>query len=226
MKINAKLSPYWKKFIRDLLVIIIVTTAFRSAVADWNDVPTGSMEPTILPGDRIYINKIAYDLKVPFTTWHIAEWSNPERGDIVVLYSPADGKRLVKRVIGLPGDIVSMKNNILTINGEPLEYKSDNQKIFPDRISQTKVISETLGDIDHPITINPSNLTKRSFGPMKIPDDQYFVMGDNRDYSFDSRFFGCVDRDQIIGHSTAVVFSFDLDKYYMPRWSRFFEGIQ
>ena len=86
-------------------------------MADWNDVPTGSMKPTILEGDRVFVNKLAYDLKVPFTTWHITEWSNPHCGDIVVFFSPKDGKRLVKRVIGLPGDTVELQNERLVING-------------------------------------------------------------------------------------------------------------
>src|SRR5712672_2734100 len=100
---SAPLSPpsrsqrFWRQVL--VLAFIFVTlSAIRSAIADWNDVPTGSMIPTILEGDRIFVNKLAYDLKVPFTTWHIAEWSNPQRGDIVVFYSPKDGRRLVKRV--------------------------------------------------------------------------------------------------------------------------------
>src|SRR6266700_413814 len=81
------------------------------------------MKPTILEGDRVYVNKLAYDLKVPFTTWHIVEWSNPRRGDIVVFYSPYDGKRLVKRVIGLPGDTLELRNDNLSLNGDPVVYK-------------------------------------------------------------------------------------------------------
>ncbi len=92
----------WTEWVKPILVVIVVCSTFRSAVADWNDVPTGSMNPTILEGDRIVVNKLAYDLKIPFTTWHIAEWSDPKNGEIVVCYSPKDGTRLVKRVIGVP----------------------------------------------------------------------------------------------------------------------------
>src|SRR6266481_8840380 len=95
----------------------------RSSLADWNVVPSGSMQPTILVGDRVLVNKLAYDLKVPFTTWHVLEWANPRRGDIVVFYSPYDGKRLVKRVVGLPGDTVELRNNALVLNGQPVHYK-------------------------------------------------------------------------------------------------------
>src|SRR5262245_40087463 len=92
----------WKEWVKPLMICGLLVGSIRSAVADWNDVPTGSMKPTILEGDRVVVNKLAYDLKVPFTTWHVAEWGNPQRGDIVVFFSPVDGTRLVKRVIGLP----------------------------------------------------------------------------------------------------------------------------
>src|SRR5262245_29402594 len=103
----------WKEWILPFLIILILGCSLRSAVADWNYVPSGSMKPTILEGDRIFVNRMAYDLKVPFTTWRIAQWADPQRGDIVVLYSPQDGKLLVKRVIGLPGDVIELRNNQL-----------------------------------------------------------------------------------------------------------------
>ena len=113
-------SRWWRQEIRPLLIFALVMFSIRSSLADWNVVPSGSMQPTILVGDRVLVNKLAYDLKVPFTTWHIAEWSNPQRGDIVVFFSPKDGTRLVKRVIGLPGDTVELRNDQLIINGQPV----------------------------------------------------------------------------------------------------------
>src|SRR6516162_5299237 len=113
---RARARIWWRKDIRPLLITALAMFAVRSSLADWNDVPTGSMKPTILEGDRVYVNKLAYDLKVPFTTMHLAQWSDPQRGDIVVFYSPYDGKRLVKRVIGLPGDTLELRNNSLVIN--------------------------------------------------------------------------------------------------------------
>src|SRR5580693_8030472 len=103
----------WWKQLRGIVFIIVLFAAFRSAVADWNDVPTGSMIPTILEGDRIFVNKLAYDLKVPFTTAHLLTWSDPKRSDVVILFSPADGERLVKRVVAVPGDTIELRNNIL-----------------------------------------------------------------------------------------------------------------
>src|SRR5438067_11429084 len=119
---KKKLHKLWREHIRPLAVIILVLCSIRSAVADWNTVPTGSMKPTIMEGDRIWVNKLAYDLKVPFTTWHLAEWADPRRGEIVVFNSPADGKRLVKRIVGIPGDTVQLVNDQLIINGEAAHY--------------------------------------------------------------------------------------------------------
>src|SRR5689334_25136669 len=113
----------WRRHLKAIAIVVLVLTAFRSAVADWNDVPTGSMKPTIVEGDRIFVNKLAYGLKVPFTTWHLARWSAPSRGEVVVFNSPADGTRLVKRVVGLPGDQIWMVDDQLYVNGQPLSYQ-------------------------------------------------------------------------------------------------------
>src|SRR5215203_1375236 len=121
---RARLRRWWLKDIRPLLIMALVLCSIRSSLADWNIVPTGSMKPSILEGDRVFVDKRAYDLKVPFTTWHLAEWGNPQRGEIVVFYSPKDGMRLVKRVIGLPGDLVELRDNRLIINGEPVQYET------------------------------------------------------------------------------------------------------
>lgn len=205
----------WREWIRPLLIVVVVLCSFRSAVADWNDVPTGSMKPSIVEGDRIFVNKLAYGLRVPFTSWLIAEWSGPQRGDIVVFSSPADGKRLVKRVIGLPGDKIRLRKNRLFINGQAVEYEPLNAA--SGRLSA----SEKLTGHSHPIMITPAVRSKRSFAPIVVPEGQYFVMGDNRDESFDSRFFGCVERNRIAGQATMVVISVDPENHYWPRWKRF-----
>src|SRR5258706_4905367 len=128
----SRARNWWRKEIRPLLVLTLVLFSIRSSLADWNDVPSGSMRPTILEGDRIFVNKLAYDLKVPFTTRHIAEWSNPQRADIVVFFSPHNGKRLVKRVVGLPGDTIELRNNALVINGQLVEYQPIAQELLRD----------------------------------------------------------------------------------------------
>src|SRR5437867_6033459 len=122
-KVRSRARHWWRKEIRPLLVLALVLFSLRSSLADWNDVPTGSMKPTILEGDRVFVNKLAFDLKVPFTTWRLATWGEPKRGDIVVFFSPYDGIRLVKRVIGLPGDQIELRDNKLFVNGTAVDYR-------------------------------------------------------------------------------------------------------
>lgn len=221
---------WWKQEIRPLLIMVLVLCAVRSSLADWNDVPTGSMRPTILEGDRVWVNKVAYDLKVPFTTWHIAEWSHPQRGDIVVFFSPHDGLRLVKRVVGLPGDTIEVRNNALIINGNPVEYQPIAQELLRDIPAAERVgrvfASEQLPGQTHAVTGNPAASGKRHTEPHIVPAGEYFMMGDNRDDSFDSRFWGTVDRKQIVGRATAVVMSLDKQHSWKPRWQRFFTPLQ
>ncbi len=125
MKRNLERTWVWvrKSGLIGMVMVVLVVLSVRSAIADWNDVPTGSMKPTILIGDRIFVNKLAYDLKVPFTGWRLAQRGNPERGHIVTCWSPENGSRLVKRVVGVPGDTLAMENGKLLLNGQALDYQ-------------------------------------------------------------------------------------------------------
>lgn len=229
IEFKKMLSRWWIEWIRSVLLIVLVITSFRSAIADWNDVPSGSMKPTIFEGDRIVVNKVAYDLKIPFTTHQIFSWENPARGDIVVLYSPADGKRLVKRVVGLPGDEVAMIDDRLVVNGDFVSYAP----LPPGMVNgqtpdgQGKVLAmETLGETDHAVMVPRGGHSSPIFAPVTVPDDSYFVMGDNRHESFDSRYFGSVARKQIVGQATMVAASVDPKRNYLPRWERFLHKLQ
>jgi signal peptidase I len=216
----------WREWIKPLLVVGLVLGSFRSAIADWNDVPSGSMKPTILEGDRVFVNKIAYDLKVPFTTWRVREWSNPERGDVVVLYSPADGRRLIKRVVGLPGDKLEMKDNKLIVNGVAADYEPLPSSALAGIDPGMSAFEEKAPSArPHPIWTNSSHPSFAGIEAVTLPEGRYFVMGDNRDNSFDSRFFGTVQRTSILGRATAVVLSLDF-KNKRPRWSRFFTRLE
>lgn len=223
-------SMIWQEWIKPIIIILAVLAPLRSAVADWNDVPTGSMKPTILEGDRVVVNKLAYDLKVPFTTYRVATWDNPERGDIVVLFSPADGRRLVKRVVGLPGDTIMMRNNVLFINDEPAEYDEidwSTLRGMKDSDSESALFAtERIEDREHAMMSTPGKPSMRNFGPIVIPGDEYFVMGDNRDNSYDSRWLGFIERRRIVGEVVAVAFSLDRNDYFKPRFARFFQGLE
>jgi signal peptidase I len=225
LRIRAR--KFWREELRSLLITALVIFAVRSSFADWNSVPSGSMKPTIMEGDRIFVNKVAYDLKVPFTTLHLAEWSAPQRGDIVVFYSPKDGMRLVKRTVGLPGDTVELRHDQLIINGAAVEYKSIADELLPDLNASDRAnsvyASEQLPGRTHLVAGIPSVPALRDFGPIQVPDGCYFMMGDNRDNSADSRYIGTVKLDEIVGRSSRVALSLDYDHYFLPRWNRFFK---
>ena len=228
-RVRSNAQKWWRTEIRPILIIALVVFSIRSSLADWNDVPSGSMKPTILEGDRVYVNKLAYDLKVPFTTWHVVEWANPDRGDIVVFYSPHDGKRLVKRVIGLPGDTIELRADKLILNGQPLEYTAVPNTYLLDLPAEERqthsFATEQLPGRAHPVAAWPAVRARRDFGPFTVPPGQYFMMGDNRDNSFDSRYFGPVERKRILGRATMAVLSFDRADHWLPRWHRFFSTL-
>jgi signal peptidase I len=219
-------SWFWREWLRPLALAAAIVFPLKSAVADWNYVPSGSMIPSILPGELVWINKLAYDLKVPFTTVHLAAWGSPQRGDVIVFYSPADGTRLVKRVVGLPGDLIESRNDRLYINGTPLAYDGFAGVTQPAGVpAGAQLAAERLAPRPHLMMVLPNVPALRTFGPVRVPPGQYFAMGDNRDNSHDSRFFGCVARDRILGRATAVVASIDFDRYGQPRFGRFGNAI-
>ena len=228
-KFRTRARKIWREEIRPLAIVAIIVFAARSSFADWNKVPTGSMKPTIVEGDRVFVNKLAYDLKVPFTTLHLAEWSAPKRGDIVVFRSPQDGTRLVKRTVGLPGDTVELRAEKLIINGEIVEYKSIADELVPDVSAHDRAISEfateQLPGRSHLVAAIPALSALRNFGPVQVPEGSFFMMGDNRDNSYDSRYFGAVKRSRILGHATSVIASLDAEHHWRPRWDRFFSSL-
>jgi len=224
------LTRTWRRlrqsWLFSILVMLLVVGGFRSAVADWHDVPTGSMQPTIQIGDRIVVNKLAYDLKIPFTRVRLLTWGEPARGEIVTCYSPADGARLVKRVVAVPGDVIEMRGSRLLINGEtatyaPLPGAADGGAEPPGVVYWT----EDLTGREHTVAIMPDARAVRDFGPVAVPAGKFFMMGDNRDNSGDSRHFGFVDRSAVAGRVVGVALSLDKADAWRPRWSRFFQRL-
>ena len=231
---NERLRKSWCWLRRSgalsLVIVVLVSLSFRSAIADWNDVPSGSMKPTILIGDRIFVNKLAYDLRVPFTNLRLASWADPQRGgDIVICWSPVDGTRLVKRVAAVPGDTVAMENGRLLINGEPLDYAPADAAAVNAAMgaeAEGKVFyNEDLTGVQHVVAFESSPRAMRNLRTITVPEGKYFMLGDNRDNSADSRYFGFVPRTDIVGQATAVAVSLDYDDHFRPRWSRFFSKL-
>ncbi len=215
-------SNFWKNN-KSLFLFVSLMLVFRSAVADWNDVPSGSMQPTITIGDRLLVDKMAYDLRIPFTHTSLKTMENPAHGDIIIFDSNVSDKKLVKRVIGLPGDVVSMSNNKLTINGSPLQYSLSKSASQESTSSSQKyaIQTEQLFGIKHQIKISSEHSPLSNFSPVKVPKNHYLVLGDNRDNSADSRVIGFVPRNEIVGRATKVVFSLNYNNYYLPKSERF-----
>lgn len=207
---------------RGFILFVVLMVLFRSAVADWNDVPTGSMQPTIQIGDRILVDKLAYDVRIPFTHVSLLELDDPARGDIIVFDSRVSNKRLVKRVIGIPGDVVAMRNNELIINDEPVSYSR------PSSSGRTSEKVEHLPGAMYAVrnTVRSKGASEyANFDPVTVPDEHYLVLGDNRDNSADSRVIGFVPRHEVVGRSSRVVVSLDYDNYFMPRGERFWKPL-
>lgn len=211
MNINTPL----KRLIKEnwaFLAFVLVLFASRSSFADWYLVPTGSMQPTIVEGDRILVDKMAYRLEVPFTDIEIMQTGQPKRGDIVVFNSENAGNRLVKRLIGEPGDRVAMLDNKLIINGVKVLYEVSENELHK---------TEYLGDVAHFVQLIPVAEARDNFATVIVPEGHYLVLGDNRNNSADSRYYGFVPAIEIQGKANKVLVSLDPENYYLPRKERF-----
>ena len=221
MRFRARFRSFWVEN-RQFFLLLTCIVFFKSAIADLSSISGASMLPTLLDGDKVWVNKLAYDVKIPFTEISLAEVSDPGRGDIVIIDSKRAGKRLVKRIVGVPGDTIYMQNNTLVINGVPANYE------VLSRDSESIIIQEELPDSAHQARLSSRyvNRSSRSYGPTVVPADQYFVLGDNRDNSADSRIYSFVPRGEIIGRSSSVVFSLDSHNNYLPRSERFLAELE
>ncbi|MFM0025752.1 signal peptidase I [Paraburkholderia madseniana] len=208
---------------KSLVAFLFLMVLFRSAVADWNVVPSGSMLPTIREGDRIFVDKMAYDLRVPLTHITIAHLHDPQRGDIVTIDSSAAHELIVKRLIGLPDDSVAMRDNVLYVNGVRARYQPLKLKPLPgDATSPGDYLTERFDGVTHTVRLAPEAPSPRnSFGPVLVPQGEYLMLGDNRDNSADSRYFGFFPRKELMGRTRHVAFSLDPDHFYKPRFERF-----
>jgi len=215
-----------KAFVRankGFLLFLMLFGVFRTAVADWNPIPSASMRPNLLEGDVVFVNRLAYNIKVPLTDVVLARTGEPRRGDVVTFASPLDGTRLIKRVLALPGDRVEMRNEHLVINGVESQYALEElvRESGPEGPTQALRLTEAVDGRSHRIQVLPQRLVARDFGPVTVPRDAYLMLGDNRDNSADSRYIGFVPRHLLIGRAERILVSADYQGNWMPRTERF-----
>lgn len=221
----------WIRNNRWFLLFLMLFGLFRTAVADWNPIPSGSMRPTLLEGDVVLVNRLAFDLKVPLTNIVLAQLGEPRRGDVVTFSSPRDGARLIKRLVALPGDTVEMRDKVLLVNGEAASYRPIGV-VLEHPSSGVAVhalrLYETSGSRTHVVQWLelPNGTQGDSFGPIAVPAGHYLMLGDNRDNSADSRYFGLVPRELLIGRAVAILVSADIEGNWAPRFARFGEALK
>ncbi len=202
-------DDFWAKvkdWIESIVIALIIAMFIRTFFVQAFKIPSSSMVPTLLVGDHLLVNKFIYGTHIPFTDKIIWKIRKPKRGDILVFKCPIEpDKYYVKRVIGLPGETIEIKNKVVYINGKKIHD--------PWGIHKDPII--------YPREMNPRD----NFGPYKIPPNNYFVMGDNRDESFDSRFWGPVAYKYIRGTPIIIYFSWNskADWLHKIRWNRFFK---
>jgi signal peptidase I len=208
---------------KGLLAFIALMVVFRSAIADYNVVPSGSMLPTVMVGDRILVDKLAYDLRLPLTHISLMRLGEPQRGDIVTVDSRQAGELLLKRIVGLPGDVVELRDNVLYINGQAASYgPARAQPEQGDRMDQARYRDESIDGMNHLVRLSAAHPSLHSsFGPVVVPADHYMMLGDNRDNSMDSRYFGFFARNELMGRTRRIAFSLNADQYFKPRLDRF-----
>jgi signal peptidase I len=198
--LESSRSSRFRENAEAIFIAIIIALFIRTFVVQAFKIPSGSMKPTLQIGDHILVNKFVYGVKIPFLNTVLLPVKKPQRGDIVVFKYPLDPKKdFIKRVIGLPGDIVEIREKTIYINGQPLNHD--------------------VGVFSDPRTIGGTIRPRDNLGPITVPRDALFTMGDNRDESFDSRFWGFVPLRDVNGKAFIIYWSWDSDDFNV-RWGR------
>ena len=219
----------WREYLEPIALAALVALSLRGFVIEAFEIPSGSMIPSLAVGDKIFVNKLAYGLRVPLLTWRLAQWSEPKRGEVVVFIYPLDpGENFVKRVVGLAGDLVELRDGFLYINGEAVPRRLLGQRTLWDKTRQNhwyessyQVFEEQQDELSYLVLSDPKRM-QLSFPPTRVPKDHLFVLGDNRDNSSDSREWGMVPTRNLVGRSMFIWWS------YGPRINseRFFRWVR
>ncbi len=225
-KAKLLMQPWWLDWTAGLFPVILIVFLLRSFLFEPFKIPSGSMVPTLLVGDLILVSKYHYGVRLPVLNKKIIDNNPVQRGDVMVFRYPVDPRLdYIKRVVGLPGDEVAYLNQKLSINGQPVETVSQGEHYDDDSLSYAPLFSEKLGAVEHQIRVDPRR--GAYYGPephrfpfaencryspegvvCKVPPGHYFMMGDNRDNSQDSRFWGFVPDENIVGKAFFVWMNF------------------
>jgi len=203
----AEQEPVLVEYAKSFFPVLLIVLVLRSFLVEPFQIPSGSMIPTLEVGDFILVNKYTYGLRLPVAGTKIVEMNEPQRGEVMVFIPPHDHRYFIKRVIGLPGDTIRYDDNVLSINGEPLptEIIGETRIELPNGMQQTGVLlSETVGDVTHETQIIASAPRRGGSSAWVVPEGHYFMMGDNRDNSADSRVWGPVPEKNIVGKAFAI----------------------
>ena len=190
----------FREYVEAIILAIVIALFIRTFVIQAYKIPSGSMKPTLQIGDHILVSKFNYGIKLPFLRTTLIPVGAPQRGDIVVFIYPKDpSKDFIKRLIGVPGDTIEIRNKKILLNGLPY---NDKNGVYVD-------------NLDIPGAVQPRD----NFGPVTVPEDSLFVMGDNRDESYDSRFWGFVSKKDVLGKALIIYWSWNQEEHWI-RWSR------
>jgi len=209
LSLDYKKKSILREYFEAITVAVLLALFIRSFVIQAFKIPSGSMLPTLQIGDHLLVNKFIYGVKNPFTGSLLIPWKKPKHGDVIVFKYPQDRSvDYIKRVIGVSGDTILIRNKKVFINDQAIEDTHAHH-------TSNSILPGTEGPRDN-------------FGPIKVPDGKIFVMGDNRDNSYDSRFWGFVDQSEVLGKAIVIYWSWNLDaplfsmkRFTTIRWNRF-----
>jgi signal peptidase I len=227
---GIRINKAWEN-IKELIWIVLIVLFIRWIFIEPFRIPSGSMVPTLLVGDQLMVNKLVYGPQIPFTTRKLFNLKNPKRGDVIIFKYPPhpSGSPYVKRVVGLGGDEVMVKHGQLFLNGQAVPRENKGLYTGPNDAmpcAEADLLEENLEGVRHNILLCHASHEDDNYGPVKVPEGDVFGMGDNRDNSADSRYWGFIPLGHIKGKAMFIHLPLDPDRHYLPRWNRFFKWIR
>ena len=196
--------------VKQIFIAVVLALIIKTSIVEAYKIPTSSMEDTLLVGDFLLANKFVFGARLPLVNWQLPAFREPERGDVIIFIFPGDGvTKYIKRCIGLPGDKIEVKDKVLYVNGEVFTNPEFSKFIDTAQNGQQHIQPRGFGGMN----------SRDNFGPYIVPPNSYFMMGDNRDNSYDSRFWNSVPKELILGEALMIHWSWDDEKLRSPEVS-------